>query len=154
MNQANPIPSNLWILSAFIDVLAAPSWYFLYSARWVDTHRPSAVLSLYLVGTWQLPYLTLYANSSFCKKEEGKKWTCNHVSYMLHTQKSTVFIQKRLYTIEAISCKMKLTNFSSQLACPLRLAHRKPMLCSRSSRESLSDEFLPSIRFFCSIRCY
>ena len=51
MNQAKPIASSLRILSAFMDVLTSPSLYFLYSERCVETHRPKAVLALYLVGT-------------------------------------------------------------------------------------------------------
>ena len=66
MNQAKPIDSSLRIFSSVMKVLAFPSWYFLYSARWVETHLPRAVLSLYLVGTWQLPCFAMYCKSSFC----------------------------------------------------------------------------------------
>lgn len=50
--------------------------------------------------------------------------------------------------------KYALTNFSFQLTCPFRFAHRNPTLSRRCILESFSDEFFPSILFFCSIRCF
>ena len=139
MNQANPISSSLRILSAFMEVLATPSEHFLYSARWVDTQRPRAVFPLYLVGTWQLPNLALYNLSSFYSGERLEKSECEWIGAK---------------PLQLPNNVCKLTNFSSQLACPFRFAQRKPTACRRSNRESVRDDDFPSIRFFCSIRCW
>ena len=101
MNQAKPILSSRRILSGLMEVLAWPSWYFLYSALCVDTQRPRAVLSLYLVGTWQLPYLALYATSSFWKcGERGKKQQRSKRSEKLGSQRGNdhVGLNRASYT--------------------------------------------------------
>ena len=151
MNQANPISSNLRILSAFMEVLVPPpSEYFLYSARWVDTQRPRAVLPLYLVGTWQLPYLALYTLSSFYflyESEKKNQWLGSEWA-----NKRWVCVCQQVLTNHIIIGI--LTNFSSQLACPFRFAQRKPTAWRRSYRESVREDVFPSKRFFCSIRCY
>lgn len=153
MNQANPISSNLRILSAFMEVLVLPppSEYFLYSARWVDTQRPRAVLPLYLVGTWQLPYLALYTLSSFYFLYEWKEESMvgKRVS---ERNGECVCVCQQVLPNHIIMCI--LTNFSSQLACPFRFAQRKPTAWRRSYRESVREDVFPSKRFFCSIRCY
>ena len=72
MNQANPMLSSLCIFSA-VNEDFSPLRNFLYSARCVDTHRPRAVFSLNLVGTWQLPSLAAYWMSSSCVQSYRKK---------------------------------------------------------------------------------
>ena len=72
MNQANPILSSLCIFSA-VNEDFSPLQNCLYSARCVETHRPRAVFSLNLVGTWQLPNLAAYWMSSSCVQSYRNK---------------------------------------------------------------------------------
>ena len=77
MNQANPMLSSLCIFSA-VNEDFSPLQNCLYSARCVETHRPRAVFSLNLVGTWQLPNLAVYWMSSLCVKKRQKGIISRH----------------------------------------------------------------------------
>lgn len=118
INQAKPILSSLAIFSAVMVVLSCPSEYFLYSARWVETHRPRAVLALYLVGTWQLPCLALYWTSSSCHEYNTNR--CRYVSYYC----STKFCSQTI--LSEFTHKLFIPTRLSFALCPAKAYHLKP----------------------------
>lgn len=85
INHANPISSNLRIFSVVMDDFSSPSQNFLYSARWVDTHRPRAVLALYFVGTWHCKFIRIhsYVRVDLKKKVHNEIAICKSVVFPL-----------------------------------------------------------------------
>ena len=146
--------SSLLILSVVNEVFS-PLHNFLYSARCCDTHRPRAVFSLNLVGTWQLPNLALYWRSwswvfeiwwNYRRKKSRQKG-------IRHDQRGS-FLKFKFTLPSWIKAMQKwLTYFLFHPFCPLRWAQVNPMLCSRLSLSSVIADVFSSSRFLCSWRC-